>query len=61
MEYLRHPNIEHQKQKVDELIEKLGLIDIRLQQKTADKEQLNPQERMISIKKCLGCRKNETQ
>jgi len=50
MEYLRHPNIEHQKQKVDELIEKLGLIDIRLQQKTADKEQLNPQERMISIK-----------
>jgi len=49
MECLEHQNIEYQKTKVDDLIEKLKSIDFHLLQETADKAQLNPQERLTSI------------
>lgn len=50
MEYLEHQIIERQKTKTDELIEEMGSTDFQLHQETADKEQLNPKERLISIK-----------
>jgi len=49
MEYSEHQIIERQKTKTDELIEKIGSTDFQLHQETADKEQLNPKKRLISI------------
>lgn len=50
MEYLEHQIIERPKTKVDEFIEKIDPANFHLHQETADKAQLNPKERLISIK-----------
>ncbi|MBI4652901.1 hypothetical protein HY750_01475 [Candidatus Kuenenbacteria bacterium] len=49
MEYLEHQITECKKTKVDELIERMKSIDFHLHQETADKLQLNLQERLVSI------------
>lgn len=49
MEYFEHQIIERQKTKTDELIEKIESTVFQLHQETADKQQLNPKERLISI------------
>ncbi|OGY93841.1 MAG: hypothetical protein A2406_00620 [Candidatus Komeilibacteria bacterium RIFOXYC1_FULL_37_11] len=51
---MQNPNIPRQKTeaelKIDSLLEKLKTVDIDLEQETADQEQLNPYERMLSIR-----------
>ncbi|KKP33161.1 MAG: hypothetical protein UR23_C0049G0003 [Candidatus Roizmanbacteria bacterium GW2011_GWA2_32_13] len=49
MEYLEHQNIGVEKIKINELLKKLDSVDFDLHQETADKAQLNPQERLTSI------------
>lgn len=50
MEYLEHQIIERRKTKVDEFIKKMESTDFQLHQETTDEAQLNPQERLTSIK-----------